>query len=533
MKLLIVDDDDIIRAVIKNMVNEEKLGFDAVEEAENGQEAIEKALKVLPDIIITDIRMPGTDGLSFIEETRPVLKDSKFIILSGYDDFGFAQKAIKFGVCEYLLKPYSRDEMVALLKNYVSIINNENELKVLSQNIKKLYYSNIDNLKDRMIDAALEKKALNAANLLNRINDIAGVDLRGELYLLLYVDIDRKDSVCRETYSFDAGLMTFAVKNIVGELTAEACPGVTFINQKNAIVSILSFNGKKQDFEAKARFLSEKIRYMIKKFLKHSVTICTGSTFKNFEDISNAYLELQNAVLLKLFKGYDCTLKSSMLVTRDAEFNIDTAVLESILQCIINVDEVKLNFEIEKLFSYIAGSYNLSPLSVKKAFSKLVVYIYNGVNGLGINVDPLYGEDIGCWNAISQTEVLNDLKNWVKNFLHSVSETVKLKREDRKGKNTTIAVEYIKDNYSKNFTLEDIAEMVHLNPNYFSELFKKEVGMNFVDYVSKVRVEVAKKLLSEGKRKIGEVAVEVGYRNPDYFCKVFKKVTGESPKNYR
>lgn len=143
MKLLIVDDDDIIREVIKKIAEEENLGFDVIEEAENGEEAINKALDILPDIIVTDIKMPGIDGLSFIEKTYKKLHETKFIILSGHDDFSFAQKAIKFGICEYLLKPYSREDMIALLKNYINIINTERILKIKNENINKLFNSNI------------------------------------------------------------------------------------------------------------------------------------------------------------------------------------------------------------------------------------------------------------------------------------------------------------------------------------------------------------------------------------------------------
>lgn len=533
MKLLIVDDDDIIRAVVKNIVIEEKLDFEAIEEAENGEVAVEKALQCRPEIIITDIRMPGTDGLSFIERTRKSLQDSKFIILSGYDDFGFAQKAIKFGVCEYLLKPYAREELVTLLKNYIGIINNENELKLRTQNIRRQFYGNIDTLKDKILEKTLEKKQPRPFSLLNRISDITGLDLEGDLYLILYIDIDRKEAVCRDIYSQDTELMEFAVKNIVSELIAEIYPAATFVNSKQAVVSVIPFKGGKQEFEAKVRFLSEKIRYMVNKFLKHTVTICISSTFSSFEDAPEAYTEVRNAVLLKLFKGYDSTFKSSMLITKDTEFNIDTDVFETILQHILNVDEVKLNFEIEKLFTRISGSHSFNPLSIKKAFSKLAVFIYNGVSGQGFNVDHVYGEDIDCWNTISRMEVLGDLKSWVKNFMQSILVYIKQRKDGRKGKNITEALKYINDNYSKDFTLEDIAEMVHLNCNYFSELFKKEVGKNFVDYVAEVRIEKAKKLLSGQERKVSEIAKEVGYRNADYFSKVFKRITGESPRNYR
>lgn len=534
MKLLIVDDDDIIREVIKNIAIEENLGFEIIEEAENGKEAIEKSVQLKPDIIITDIRMPGMDGFGFMEKTRGILQDSKFIILSGFDDFKYAQQAIKFGVCEYLLKPYSRSDMVNLLKNYINIINSERVIKERNKNLSKFFNENYDTIKEREVLKVFEKAySLSNEELSSLLNSIIGSDFSGDYYAVLNIDIDSREHICSEVYNNNSELMSFAVKNIVSELAEESFKGITFKNNEDEIQCALSFKGNKQDFESKLYFLVEKIRYMVKKFLKHTVTITVGRTFNNLRKVNESWKEINNFKHFKLFSGYDSILKCVKLGKKTKQYNIQNKIFEEILGFILDGDEIKLNFQIEELFKEIYAFNNLSALSVKKAFSRLIIYIYNELSLRNAQIEEILGDDISCWNKILKIERLQDLKHWLKDILIKILKHVESSREEKKSKSIESALKFINENYHLEFTLEEIADKVNLNPNYFSELFKKEVGVNFIDYVTEVRIKAAKRLLSKKEKKISEIAKEVGYKDASYFCKVFKRVTGESPKNFR
>ncbi|WP_196000027.1 helix-turn-helix domain-containing protein [Clostridium sp. 1001271B_151109_B4] len=411
MRIIVVDDDKIIRMGLIKILNKLFENHEIVGDFQNGLLAFEylKANDGQVDLVVTDIKMPIMTGIEFVEKANKELKHPPiFIVLSGYDEFTYVRDTMKYGAFNYLLKPIKKDELKKVVE----------EVEIKIQELKK---------KDKIMTKSIEviKKDF-FKHLLFSSSDI---NIKTDKTLLENIQLD-------EGYYYQMIVIP--------------------INKENK-----EFNNKILNNYFKEISINNKIEYIY--FLYNDnvyiVFYFNVNEISNITDVTNKIDEKSNVF-------------------------IDNGMSVFILECTNKVWEVR---EHSKL--------------VRKVKEKM---LYNK------NAKKYYVDDL---NELS--DILEDDKN-----VYSAT-SIKL------------AIQFITKNFNKNITLKDVADEVFLSQNYLSELFKKETGEGFYEFLSNYRIKRAKELLVTTNLKIYEVAESVGYNDSITFGRAFKKITGVTPNSFR
>lgn len=530
-KVVIIDDKPLIRKSLIQTINWEKLNCQVAGEAQDGLEAKEIIEFVRPDLIISDIKMPGLDGLSLTEYVKKILPDTKVIIITGYQEFEYAKKALQLGVYDLVLKPIDNRAMEAIIKKALGQIltrmeKEEYQKKLLAQND---YYKNEMNSsleavqgqfllevikgrrevskigKKELVNLKLEQINFSIVIVRARTSDKESLNLiLNELVLLMKKHNEACDEGFRDMMvGKDLVFVTFHKK---GKSAREHR-----VQMKNSLYSINKSLEKKYGFLC--CFAVSQITNDVGKIAE-----CYNMTLEMLNE--RYFLAEENILFLQ---SHTMSLKpDSGYIIRELDrfYNeleyMDNQVLEAEVFNIITkiVEETKGNeFRIKCLLSEIC-------LTLLRHYSK--------------ELDAQEGQN-NTNRIMEEINILVDVRE-SRIYLHRFILNIKENLNRRKHGNNPLAagaLEYIEKNYSQNISLTQVADSLSANSSYLSRLLKKETGKNFVDILANYRISMAKQLLNEPGSKVLEVCEQVGYSDYAYFYQVFKRVEGISPSEYK
>ena len=532
--VLIADDEMSVCNLIKHLISWEELGLTGMGYAHDGIQAYQIIMEKKPDIVITDIRMPGLDGLKLIEKIRKENQAVSFIIVSGYREFEFAKQALRFGVEDYLVKPIKEDELNAILRHVQEKRESEYkkeknesaqqvEIISLQKNLRKTWLSHLIKGDGRTNQETIEE--INQKYCFHFYP--------GDFYaLVIQIENDRQGGweESREYYMervqryFNQELNTFVFDY---ESVIQGNQMIYLINGKQYSKEVLEV--RLREIITGIRLLSEAIRNM-------ALTIAVSEECGTIEDCRMIIRQAQYAIYMRWWNGKNQIYwaeKSSLELKRDS-LRIRSEEREKLLQLIALFDAHKISrWSLEVLENY------------QRELGKDYVFLVDIV----LDIMRIIRDKILEWKGIHENNgffqedyfirQMNDCKNWseVLQLLGNAIDFAVQAGDERKQMLTAlpvrVALQYLEENYSNRITLEELADLVHLSPVYLSSLFKKEAGMNFSEYLIHVRMDRAKKLLKEVKWNVSEVAHLVGYTDSRHFSKTFSKMVGISPKEYR
>lgn len=523
--LLIVDDEQSIREGLKNSINWASLNIKVIGTAKDGIEAKQLINKLSPDIVITDIKMPNCDGLELIESTQIQNSKVKFIIISGHDDFKYAQKAIKYKVFNYLLKPIKKDILLNELKQLVGQILNESEISIA----KEITSDKTSNLVKRKFFLNLISSGNYSSSTIDLPTQL-NVELENANILILLFEYEVLDDI----FSYDVS------KTDRSDLID------TF---KNAIKAHLPFNH--EFFEpSKNRFCLVINTPSKDKHIKTIVTACKNiirevrenTAFNIFACISNSYTSYTNlssaynqAVELLAYKLYDSRFSdriyhSSIISQEYIEPNITTANTNDIFNTIIECNVDELYKYVENFFSDLLYIQFPPPSYVRGMCSYLVMDIAKRISGYHKKIS--FSLDTYLLQINTITNIAN-LKQYIFDiFLDYINQINELPK-DQLEMIIHEAVRYIDKNINGKISIKEVANHVHLSERYFSFTFKKITGENFRSYILDCKIQQAKKLISTNKSSISNIAFLLGYENYRSFSRMFKNTTGLTPSEYQ
>lgn len=469
-KVLIVDDESLIIESLKVSIDWEKEGFQIIGCALNGLDALELIRESKPDIVFTDIRMPGISGIELIKKTSEINPDILFVIISGYAEFAYAQKAIKYNALGYCLKPFEEEEILSVLSKAKSIwdkgrysesfaqheiidlFSSDNQQKVID--ILKADGLSIDANREITVVASIGRGKLSMTKDTRYIQ--LGFDFNKRIYLLQAQDVKELQ------------------EHFAGQLSED-------------IVSIGLISGVKQ-MDALKNSIIEAVIAAYQFFIIGTKGVYTaklsdtGALCKCLKVLEEASLQKDAIVVEDCFNTMKDLFGSGSLNIRGAfkVYNLITALLLRFQ----NEDDDAAIDDYEQLVSNYHNVYamleNLKELTIKQCTVS--------------NNDKLDGVD----NAV------------VKQIL-----------------------DYINNNFYKAITVQQLSEKFFISPNYISFLFKKAVGENIKSYISRLRIAHACDLLENSKYSVQEVGEKVGYNDYFYFIRIFKSMKGISPSKYR
>lgn len=527
--MVVVDDkEDIVRGIEK-MGNWAELQIEITGTASNGKEALDIIRETKPKLLITDIRMPIMDGLELIKEAKQLDSSIKIILLSGYDDFNYAQEALKLGAQEYLLKPAKiesiREAVIRAKRQLITeeekILENIKLKHKLKESLPLLiseYFSYLVNFPGKTIKNMKEKL------------DYLGIDLNTEKFRVIIVSLDDFEIVFSQNSFRDYDLLVFAIINIIEETVADFCKNVVFKSGKAEITIILNTD---EDDLCKVFNIAEACKERIAQYLELSVSIGIGRHYNLPEDIHLSYREAQKAVENRFIIGKNKIINiDDVDIGKDIKFKYPYELSDELVQY-IGVGAIQRVDEIFELF--IAEIFATNYTSVKLIKRYLVQFIFVISKELiedGIRINEVIGDELEFISSMEAYETLDEVKHELKGAIIKITEYIYNLKKINETNSINVINEYIQKNYTRDISLNDLSKIVYISPSYISTLIKQNFGESFIERITRLRVELAKLLLLSSEDKVYEVAEKVGYSDRRYFSDIFKKYTGLTPKEY-
>lgn len=487
-KLYLLDDEPFILEGLKYIIDWEEYGFDVVGTSNNGEDGFNFIKNEDVDLIITDIMMPKMTGLELISNLKKINHNAKFIVLSAFQEFQYAKEAISMGAENYLTKPIDEDELIQTIEE-----------------VKK----KIEKVKLEKVDTKILKNDLILKLICNKNNDGVLDRLRLEGVNLNYKNL------CVVILEFaEGGNINNLILNHIDNLNYEYC-----VNLQNQILIIMdkesinkdTLRNLKDDFSS---ITNEQIYISRGKYVDSIDNL--NCSYQSAKDIHEYKLVYPNISWIREYKEKSYNLE-----------NIDYIDFNHLKKLLLNKDNKESLNYIESIFSKLKKDENLTVKQIKTKSIEVFLNVYNYFNDSKIikGLD-LYLEKV--INSVNLDQIQIELNNMIKHRQSKLEET-----DDSISPIILKLLRNIEKNYSKDLNLKEISETYNINSIYLGQLFQKETGILFSDYLNNFRVNKAKNLLVETSLKAAEIGELVGYANKNYFYRKFKDIVGITPSEWR
>ena len=519
-KIIIVDDETEVRRGIIEKIDFNALGYELVGEAENGVEALEILDKENPDLALIDIKMPYMDGIELSQIIHDQYPAVKVIILSGFDEFEFAQKAIRYHVLEYVLKPVSSKDIVTLLQKTKTLIDEERFKKRDIIHLKKHFKESLPIIRGQFLNALILERH-NIVDLEGKLERF-DIHIGSNHFIVAVVRIDKYFDTKDEIYD----LYAVSVLETCRELLANS-QTTFFASHSGEMVLIMNSEDEKL-----YKYTLEEIRATIEKNHAHTVTIGLGESVESLEDISHSYKGAIQALNYKLLEGENKIIWIRDLEPKRLEVIVFSDVEEELNRILRSSDTEALQIFISRLFETIRNK-QITIEDLKLFIMEMLLFFLKTSRVYDFSV-KWFEENKNIYGALESLDDFDGIQDMVTDIAITVSENIKDTRKNSIKLLIESAETYLKNNFNEaSISLESTADMLHISSEYLSRQFKKEKRTTFIHYLTDLRLEEAKRLIEDTNYKNFEVADAVGYKEPNYFSYVFKKQFGISPSKYR
>lgn len=506
-KVILVDDEPIVLKALRVLIDWEKLGYCVCGEASDGKSALQLILEKSPNVVVTDLRMPGIDGLALIKECREKAPSPvHFIILSGYSDFQYAQQAITYGVTEYLLKPVDEEVLTAtLVKMHTALVEEQKQ--------EQLRVGYLRNSVQGYLKALLRADFLPNDYQLQQIKTVLAMR---ETDVIRYVKLKISEGVHPPTQ-----------KTILSYL--EKTNSFFCIDINDAIELIYIYNST--DFrEVKKFFIA--LRQEVYKIFDVNIMFMAGLACK---DICTLFQS--GASVAEMEENYSFYADEDVWIYEEythLEYDYDISDIlriDSVVQAIDEGSYIEISNAVDKLFEDLKEKH-IPPELVKTILSSIVVEIVRMITQLQGGDSVKIKEYSAYINTVGGMTSSEAKEKMLRLCFHAIQLFSAIRKQNAKGIINDIE-KYVWKNYMSDINLKVIADLFHVNPAYLGQQFKKKTGTNFNYFLNHIRIEEAKKYLKNSDLRVYEIAEKVGFKSTDYFTSKFQNAVGQSPVEFR
>lgn len=523
LKVIIADDEARVCRLVQALAQWDALGMEVAGTASNGIQALELAQKVQPDILITDIRMPGCHGLELIERVKKLLPQLEIVIISGYARFEYAQSAMRFGVEHYLLKPIQKDELMSTLRKLGERCR-----------ARKNFYSDSDTHVAGVKERALMRGRLVEDLALRKLENASAEQISRDYDFTVQPGLLQ---VALMRFNYDQEQFSGATINVIWEKArklmessiGDSCFSVLFYSNGDKGGAVLNY-APENGGEVRRALRSGFNHLLAQRFIfgEISISMALSAPVGNAAHLQDAFNDAVRVSYERLIDGSNRILEGLPPDSGINELKLPERYGRAIESAIdsLNVslsDEIVQKLERDALATPGVRGWELFDLA--RRLGTLFVLRVNA----DASQDMLSDFESRCERCASAGELFECLRDFHRETL---TEIIK-RRENETQKPIRIAKQYIQRHFSENITLEDVCEATGFSVSYFSVLFKKETGEGFVKYLTRVRIDRAKELLKETGMPVSQICGEVGYGDLKHFNQTFKKATSLSPGQYR
>ncbi len=538
IRVLLADDEAAIRNGLQNAISWEHYQAQVIATASNGQEALDLIGKYRPDLVVIDIKMPQIDGLEVIRRSKAAGFACRFLILSGYDDFSLAQKAIRYGANGYFLKPLKVEEFKDELSRQCTEILSSHHTPAASANLSELMESSKIFFLNQL--------------LLNEIRDDSELTRRRMMLGLTILDAPFRLAVCAAAVSKSNLLPALCqAKPVFANCFGDRPCEIWILGEKQLIFLIAEPSVSAEhikhvaSFEQAARLesstrseqaspqdilapLADGLR-QLKEQTGIRFYAAVGTSATHPDQAAASYSAALRALSYHIYECPTDIYDDSMVCRTKPSFSTASIAYDPMIACIEHANPD----EIEQCCTSFVQSLFFVPMPPPDFIRGMCIHVLTNirVRFLAKHPDLTLDEPIRPDDVLSCHTTL-DLIHWLMLGFSSISERYLQKKESSDPIIET-AKEYIKNHISSNLKARDVAATVNLSESYFTIYFKTKAGQNFRDYVLNARTDLARKLLLERRLSISEIAYATGYQDYRSFSRAFKNVTGISPSDYQ
>ncbi|KIL41558.1 hypothetical protein SD70_06780 [Gordoniibacillus kamchatkensis] len=528
-KIIIVDDDEEVREGIIECIDWNSHGFEVAAECSDGSEALAAARKHKPDLILSDICMPYMDGIELARQIQTVSPHTKVIILTGYDDFDYAQQALRLKVYDFIVKPMTAGELRAMLDKVKLDMDREAASRLSLQQLSAKLHQSMPLLKERFLER-LMNEPVSEDEVLSNLHDF-GLPPVCPPCLVLTVHIDDLDKLRQERWRSGLDLPCFAAYNVALDV-AEEKQAVVFRTREETI-AVLLFGMEETPLYEMAFHVAEELRRCTETFLKFTVTIGIGEVCAKLGDLPRSYQSSAAAAGYRFVLG-----KNRIISIRDME-GASTAPKQP------NQDwgnkfaallKTGTSEEAEALVGQFIADLRSTLLPADGCclhIQAVIIAMMNIMRELCQSDTPLFAHLEQTLADIHRFTTLHDTELWLKDLCCEAVSQLSGQRGDFAQAGVRSAIAYIEEHFAdEHFSVRQVCRHVHLSKSYLSTIFKQQTDQTIMEFATRLRMEKAKELLL-APLKSYEVAAKVGYSDPQYFSVQFKKQTGLSPTEFR
>lgn len=524
---LIVDDEDTVIDRLTRLFQSPamaELPYRLAGAAYSGLEGVELALRLKPDIVVTDIVMPGMDGLNMIETLQDQLPGTVFIILSAYSDFHYAKKALNLNVLDYVMKvPLNEADLLTSLEQAARTIHTAAERE------KQWRQLNVSLLENKYrIRKQVFYELLNGQIQGKQMKEFLGqwhLTFTPDNYCCIMAGIDRPDVFRSEWSASDQRLMLYGLLNITEEIVQQFGDGFAFEWEGHRVVGYLSVPPASgmAALDKLLRELGSALIRSVKQYLKLSVSVSCSGAHHGWESMTQAYSQASGMQQDLLYRE-EASVITSLTPVAYQEQNKEPA--EALIRAF--VDSLRPDSTMEQSDEDLSMLLNrLQYLSLPPKL--LTSLLMQGIGQVRIRLLS-WKQDLPEWEeADLQRMRFADLAEKLRRYLAQCLRSGSLQTRAEIVK----ALHFIEANLTERLSLNDVAKHVNLTPAYFSTLFKREMREGFVDCLNRKRIDKAIELMKEREYTNLELSERTGLYNEGYFCTLFKKTTGYSPRQFR
>ena len=522
---MLADDEGIVIDSLKFIIEKEYGSKCDIRTAKTGRQVIELAEEFQPDIAFMDIQMPGINGIEAMREIRRTNKHVVFIVMTAYDKFDYAKEAISLGVMDYLNKPVSREQIINILSKAMDTIDGERKKRSNDLRVKEKLETVVPIIENGLIQDLLFKEYFkedidNYKTLLGIESEygymacmVFGRELVGN-YMTSAVAVSiQAQKVYREIHTITDDY----IKGIMGAVMSNKIP-ILIPTESNT----LSYNERNEIVES-ARALCRKLSDRFDMDFR----VGFGSV-KPLERMAESYEEA-NSVLISTTNHVAHV--DDMPVACQYEENYPMEMEKRLFDEITLGNTIDAVNVAQNFFDWMETTYSTEEESIRLKALEFVLWAEH----LAYEKSGRKYEFKSRSNYLSQLmnyQSLSEVRGWFIEKIKAAAFSVSNKHEEQSMSVVNKAKQYIDENYMKELTLDDVSRVVNISSYYFSKIFKEETGENFIDYLTRLRIEAAKSLLKTTDKSMKEISAEVGYSDPNYFSRNFKKYTGKTPTDY-
>lgn len=535
MRLLIAEDELWLRKRLVSTIDWSSYGISEVYEAEDGGEALEIALKEKPDIVITDIRMPELSGIDLMKKLNENSIFSKMIVVSGYDDFEYAQGALRMGAINYLLKPVDEEELLDSVKRCVEELKKEKNKETVFDKQSAASEMLMEHIYEDLIFETSEKRTEELLQKLSRkeigfpFQSAAVVNMQVREHTFFVNDKVKSDM--------------WSVYQWLRRNLQEDCYECQYLYMRGSQIVLLLFG---DDLEAKFMERVENwvqlILEALQKKLNISLFMAAGDVTDDFSGIHGSYEMAQKKIKEKRAEEKRILALRNQETEQELNTRFDDVYGEYDFKLLIK--EIR-NGDSEKAQTELQAILQSSSRRLQSAdMMKLQLFYMNFINRIAGACLPeceAYADELAmqCMTVmreliyIGSDTIVTEMWDCLRKFVEKLVEVYQENNGKRKHWMIDQVLQYVEENYNTALSTRDIAGRFFMNTSYFSKLFHEQMGCTFSNYLINVRVEKAKMMLTQTNMKLYDIAEAVGYTNVQYFSTIFKEKEGLTPSAFR